>query len=388
MTTDVDAFAQLLQTGLITALVNILSFVGVLVVLSLMSWPLTARRAGARATTAHRDRLVRAALGARLRARPRDHLHRQRGVPGEHLRRARIAGLRARGAQHRLVPRHREPLPRRPAAHPGAPGDLLPVHPVPRHLRRRDRARPRERARARRHHRRRHRHRVPPLPRPVLRAGAAAVAGVRPVATGRGVDEQDQRADADPDDHARRRPTQWSPTRSRARSASPTCTSRTPAPVGRPCTASTSRSAPGETVALVGETGAGKSTLVKLVARFYDADAGQVLVDGVPITDLDLRAYRRRLGYVPQEAFLFSGTVRDNIAYGRPDATDAEVEQRGTRGRRARVHRRAARRVSAPGHRARAVALGRAAAAASASPARCSSTRPSCCSTRRPPTST
>jgi len=83
----------------------------------------------------------------------------------------------------------------------------------------------------------------------------------------------------------------------------------------------------GETVALVGETGAGKSTLVKLVARFYDADSGRVLVDGVPVTDLDLRAYRRRLGYVPQEAFLFSGTVRDNIAYGRPDASDAEVEQ-------------------------------------------------------------
>jgi ATP-binding cassette subfamily B protein len=85
--------------------------------------------------------------------------------------------------------------------------------------------------------------------------------------------------------------------------------------------------AAGETVALVGETGAGKSTLVKLVARFYDADSGQVLVDGVPVTDLELRAYRRRLGYVPQEPFLFSGTVRDNIAYGRPDASDAEVER-------------------------------------------------------------
>ncbi len=85
--------------------------------------------------------------------------------------------------------------------------------------------------------------------------------------------------------------------------------------------------APGETVALVGETGAGKSTLVKLAARFYDADAGQVLVDGIPVTDLDLRAYRRRLGYVPQEPFLFSGTIRDNIAYGRPDAPDDEVER-------------------------------------------------------------
>ena len=84
---------------------------------------------------------------------------------------------------------------------------------------------------------------------------------------------------------------------------------------------------PGETIALVGETGAGKSTLVKLVARFYDADSGQVVIDGTRVGDLDLRAYRRRLGYVPQEAFLFSGTIRDNIAYGRPDAADADVER-------------------------------------------------------------
>ncbi len=82
----------------------------------------------------------------------------------------------------------------------------------------------------------------------------------------------------------------------------------------------------GETVALVGETGAGKSTIVKLVARFYDPTAGEVLIDGVPLPELDLGAYRQRLGYVPQEAFLFTGTIRDNIAYGRPSASDAEVE--------------------------------------------------------------
>jgi ATP-binding cassette, subfamily B, bacterial len=83
---------------------------------------------------------------------------------------------------------------------------------------------------------------------------------------------------------------------------------------------------PGETVALVGETGAGKSTIVKLVARFYDASSGVVLVDGLPVGDYDLTAYRRRLGVVSQEPFLFAGTLRDNIAYGRPTATDAEVE--------------------------------------------------------------
>jgi ATP-binding cassette subfamily B protein len=83
---------------------------------------------------------------------------------------------------------------------------------------------------------------------------------------------------------------------------------------------------PGETVALVGETGAGKSTVVKLLARFYDVTGGRILIDGLPLAELDLSAYRAQLGYVPQEPFLFSGTIRDNIAYGRPSASDAEVE--------------------------------------------------------------
>ncbi|MED7826108.1 ABC transporter ATP-binding protein, partial [Streptomyces chiangmaiensis] len=82
----------------------------------------------------------------------------------------------------------------------------------------------------------------------------------------------------------------------------------------------------GQTVAFVGETGAGKSTLVKLVARFYDPTRGRVLVDGSDLQSLDLSSYRHRLGVVPQEAYLFEGTVRDAVAYGRPDATDAEVE--------------------------------------------------------------
>lgn len=82
----------------------------------------------------------------------------------------------------------------------------------------------------------------------------------------------------------------------------------------------------GQTVAFVGETGAGKSTLVKLVARFYDPTAGRVTADGIDLRDMDMTAYRHRLGVVPQEAYLFAGTVRDAIAYGRTDATDAEVE--------------------------------------------------------------
>ncbi len=84
--------------------------------------------------------------------------------------------------------------------------------------------------------------------------------------------------------------------------------------------------APGETVALVGQTGAGKSTMVKLVARYYDVTSGSVLVDGTDIRELNLAGYRHALGVVPQEPYLFPGTVRDAIAYGRPDATDAEVE--------------------------------------------------------------
>jgi ATP-binding cassette subfamily B protein len=86
------------------------------------------------------------------------------------------------------------------------------------------------------------------------------------------------------------------------------------------------RIAAGETVALVGETGAGKSTVMKLLARFYDPDSGAVRVDGHDLRTLDLHDFRTQLGYVPQEAFLFTGSVRDNIAYGRPGATDAEVE--------------------------------------------------------------
>ncbi|MHA6627756.1 ABC transporter ATP-binding protein [Pseudonocardia sichuanensis] len=86
------------------------------------------------------------------------------------------------------------------------------------------------------------------------------------------------------------------------------------------------RVAPGETIALVGATGAGKSTLVKLLARFYDAGTGAVLVDGVDVRRYPLAGYRQRLGIVPQEPHLFTGDVAANIAYARPGASRSEVE--------------------------------------------------------------
>ena len=82
---------------------------------------------------------------------------------------------------------------------------------------------------------------------------------------------------------------------------------------------------PGQTVALVGATGAGKSTMVKLVARFYDPTSGRVLVDGHDLRDVSSASLRSQMGIVPQEAYLFSGTVAENIAFGRPEATPEEV---------------------------------------------------------------
>ena len=82
---------------------------------------------------------------------------------------------------------------------------------------------------------------------------------------------------------------------------------------------------PGQTLALVGATGAGKSTLAKLVARFYDPDEGRVLIDGHDLRDVTEHSLRSQLGIVPQESFLFSGTILDNIGFGRSDATDEQI---------------------------------------------------------------
>ena len=85
--------------------------------------------------------------------------------------------------------------------------------------------------------------------------------------------------------------------------------------------------APGSTTALIGHTGAGKTTLAALVGRFYDISGGSVLLDGIDVRDVTIRSLRHAIGVVSQDPFLFSATVRENIAFGVGDATDAEIER-------------------------------------------------------------
>ena len=82
---------------------------------------------------------------------------------------------------------------------------------------------------------------------------------------------------------------------------------------------------PGQTVAFIGSTGSGKSTLIQLIPRFYDVTKGSVLIDGVDVREYDLPTLRQKIGYIPQKALLFSGTIRDNLRYGKPDATEEEM---------------------------------------------------------------
>ena len=120
---------------------------------------------------------------------------------------------------------------------------------------------------------------------------------------------------------------------------------------------------PGEMIGLVGPSGAGKTTIVNLVCRFYDVTEGAILVDGIDIRSFPLAEYRRNIGIVLQEPFLFYGTIAENIAYGRPDAIAAGDHRRRPRRPRPRVHPPPARRLRFAGRRARAVPLRRRAAA-------------------------
>lgn len=82
---------------------------------------------------------------------------------------------------------------------------------------------------------------------------------------------------------------------------------------------------PGEITAIIGGTGSGKSTLIDLIPRFYDVESGEILIDDIPIKDIPMDTLRHKIGLVPQKAVLFSGSIRENIAYGKPDATDEEI---------------------------------------------------------------
>ncbi len=120
-----------------------------------------------------------------------------------------------------------------------------------------------------------------------------------------------------------------SPARRRPTGSRATCgstTSRSPTARNPSCTESTSTFPAGGCLALVGQSGGGKSTTAKLVGRFYDPDDGAILIDGRDLRTLELRSYRRQLGVVLQDPFLFAGTIADNIRFARPEATDAEVE--------------------------------------------------------------
>ena len=92
---------------------------------------------------------------------------------------------------------------------------------------------------------------------------------------------------------------------------------------------------PGESLALVGPSGGGKTTLSNLLPRFYDVTEGAVLVDGRNVKTVTQQSLRRNIGVIQQEVFMFAGTIRENIRYGRPDATDAEIEEAA---RRAEIH--------------------------------------------------
>ena len=139
----------------------------------------------------------------------------------------------------------------------------------------------------------------------------------------------------------------------------------------------------GQTLALVGATGAGKTTIATLMARFYDPTSGRVTLDGVDLRDLSDEDLRRAVVMVTQDNFLFSGTVADNIGFGRPDASRAEIEDAATADRRARLHPRAARRLRHRRPQARRPALGGAAPAGRVRPRVPGATR-RCSSSTRP----
>ena len=220
------------------------------------------------------------------------------------------------------------------------------------------------------------------LPRELLRPDPAALAALQHVPRGRRRARQDHGRDGR--GAGGRRPA----------GAAPLPHDRGPRPL-RAASASATADGPevlhgidldvpaGTTVALVGHTGAGKSTIAKLLARFYDPREGAITIDGHDLRDVTQESLRRQLGIVPQEGFLFAGTVRDNIAFGRPEAS-RRGDRRGRRGRRRATSSSSGSRTATRPRSASAAAASRSASASSSrSRARSSPTRASSSSTRR-----
>ena len=138
---------------------------------------------------------------------------------------------------------------------------------------------------------------------------------------------------------------------------------------------------PGKVTALVGYTGAGKSSIAKLLGRTYDPDAGRILVNGIDLRDLHLDSFRPRLGIVPQDPFVFKGTVASNISYAKPGATDEDVESGDPRRRRVGSAHRCSPAASTTSSRKRATTSRRRSASSSRSHGRGSRNPTSSCST-------
>ena len=221
-------------------------------------------------------------------------------------------------------------------------------------------ARPGRRAGARRLPRReghdlpRHVPRVLHLPRPARRPGPDAVQPAHDRPAGPGERDPGVRGDrlaADRDREAGRdRAARRRHARRRSSTTSRSATSRR----SRCCGACRCTSQPGETVALVGTSGSGKSTISMLLPRFYDVQSGAVRIGGHDVRDLTIDSIRASIGFVMEDSFLFSESVRANIAYGRPDATDEQIVAAARGGRGARVHRGAAERATTPSSASRA----------------------------------
>ena len=285
-------------------------------------------------------------------------------------------GVHARAGRARELPAGRRGLPR------VEPGDgrperaLLPVRRPALVARDGDHPRLRRLPRLRRHDDDRRPDRVPRLRDELLRPGAAALAALQHVPLGRRGARQDH--------GGARRGAARSPT-AEARELAAASTGhvrfddvRFAYGTGPEVLHGIDLDVPaGTTVALVGHTGAGKSTIAKLIARFYDPTGGPITIDGIDLRDVTQESLRRQLGIVPQEGFLFAGTVAENIAFGRPDATPRGDRRARARRRRRRVHRRGSRTATTPSSASAASGSRSASASSSPSPARCSPTRAS-----------